>query len=364
MRFASRAAAVGVAAITAVGLGVVPAQASPQHHTIWVRPGTGTISAAVANARPGDTIMLGKGTFYDSVFIPITLTIRGSGWDKTVVKPPASSDNPCNDPQGINGFCAVGAFDAQGNPDLSRPVRSVAIANLRVTGFTATGVLGLNTRGMHVYGVRADHDGGYGIARFASTKSVFEHNWTSYNEEAGLYLGDSPNADSVVRNNLTDHNGFGVFLRDSTKLTTRDNKVWGNCIGILAVDTAEPTAAGDMKIVDNDVFANDRACPANEEGPAVSGIGIALAGVHDTLVKGNDVDRNKPGGDSIISGGIVLFSSAFAGGPDPTDNTVRNNELHRNQPADIVSDGTGSGNVIKHNECQTTIPADLGGCDR
>src|SRR5262249_14919391 len=154
--------------------------------------------------------------------------------------------------------------------------RNVVIEDLRVTGFSATGVLGLNTRGMQVRGVRADHDGGYGIARFVSTNSVFEHNWTSYNEEAGLYLGDSPNGNSVVRNNWTDHNGFGVSLRDSTDLTARGNKAWGNCIGILALDTGEPTAAGNYKIVDNNVFANDKACPASDEGPALSGIGIAL----------------------------------------------------------------------------------------
>src|SRR5262245_58297153 len=205
MRFASRAGLVGVAVFGLVGLAAVPAQASTHHHTIWVHPGTGTISAAVAKAKPGDTIRLGKGTFYDSVFIPITLTIRGSGWHKTVVKPPKSSNNPCNSPGGVNGFCASGASDAQGNPILSMPVRNVVSEDLRVPGFSATGVLGLNTRGMQVRGVRADHDGGYGIARFVSTNSVFEHNWTSYNEEAGLYLGDSPNGNSVVRNNWTDH---------------------------------------------------------------------------------------------------------------------------------------------------------------
>ena len=262
----------------------------------------------------------------------------------------------------MNGFCAAGAFDAQGNPDVSTPVRNVSIEDLRVTGFTETGVLGFNTRAMHVRGVRADHDGGYGIARFVSTKTVFEYNWTSYNEEAGLYMGDSPNGDSVVRHNWTDHNGFGIFLRDSTDLTARDNTVWGNCLGILALDTGEPTAAGDYTIVDNTVIANNRACAASDEGDAVSGIGIALAGVHDTVVKGNDVSFNKPGGDSFVSGGIVLLSTASDGGADPTDNTVRNNELHHNEPADIVSDGTGTGNVVKHNQCQTTIPANLGGC--
>ena len=49
------------------------------------------------------------------------------------------------------------------------------------------------------------------IARFASTKSLFADNRVSYNGEAGLYVGDSPNADSVVRDNRADHNGFGIL---------------------------------------------------------------------------------------------------------------------------------------------------------
>ena len=97
MRLALKAALVATAATTAIGVTAIPAEAN-SHRTIWVHAGAGTISAAVAKAHPGDTIRLGKGTFYDSVFIPITLTIKGSGWNRTVVKPPATTDSPCNSP--------------------------------------------------------------------------------------------------------------------------------------------------------------------------------------------------------------------------------------------------------------------------
>ncbi len=360
MRFRSKAALVTFAAVTTIGLTTVPAQAG-SHHTIWVRPGTGTISAAVAKAHPGDTIRLGKGTFYDSVFIAIPLTVRGSGWHKTVVKPPASSDNPCNSPGAMSGFCASGAFDDQGNPDTSHPVKNVTVRDLRVTGFTDTGVLGFNTRGLRVSGVRADHDGGYGVARFLSTKTVFEHNWTSYDGEAGLYMGDSPHADSVVRDNSADHNGIGVFLRDSTEITARGNKVWGNCIGILALNSGEGAPgdlpAGDYTIVSNKVLANNKVCPA-DEGPPTSGIGIALADVHDTLVSRNEVRDNRPAGPTFASGGILLVS---VGGPGPTDNVVVHNRLRNNDP-DIFWDGSGSGNKVKHNSCHTATPGNLGWC--
>jgi nitrous oxidase accessory protein NosD len=346
---------------------VAPAQAAT-HHTIWVKPGTGTISAAVATAHPGDTIRLKAGTYLDSVFIPITLTIRGSGW-KTIVKPPATSNNPCNSPAtptspaSVEGFCALGAVDANFNPDLTKPVRNVSISDLRVTGFS-DGIFGFNTRGLHVEDVRADHNSGYGIARFASTNSLFEENRASWNGEAGLYMGDSPNANSVLRENKADHNGIGLFLRDSTKLTAVDNQAWGNCVGILALNTGSGAVpAGNYRIIDNAVWANDKACPATPDGqPPLSGLGIALAGVHDTLVADNTVRDNKPGGPTAFSGGIVIVSTKAEGGANPTNNTVRNNELHNNKVADIFWDGTGSGNRVRHNECATAQPSNLGWC--
>ena len=65
---------------------VAPAQAA-SHRTVTVQPGTGTISAAVAAAHPGDTLTLLPGTFYDSVFIPISLHITGAGSARTVTIP-------------------------------------------------------------------------------------------------------------------------------------------------------------------------------------------------------------------------------------------------------------------------------------
>ncbi len=366
MRVRSRIAVVGAVIGVLLGVTALPAAATNWHpmrpHTIRVHPGTGTISAAVAAASPGDTLVLDPGMFFDSVTVTIPLTIRGSGWASTVVKPSATSNVPC----GFDGFCAVGVVDQQGNPDFSQPVHNVTIENLRVTGFSAgIGVDGFNTEGYHVRKVRADHNGAYGIARFASTNSVFENNWVSFNGEAGLYMGDSPHANSILRNNWADHNGFGLFMRDSTDLTAIGNNVWANCVGILALNTGEGAPwdlpAGDYHIAGNISRDNNAACPA-DDGPPTSGIGIALAGVHDTNVTANLVANNKPTGPSLASGGIVLISTAAEGGTDPTNNLVAFNVALRNQPADIVSDGTGSGNRIRGNICRLTMPSNLGGC--
>jgi len=85
-------------------------------------------------------------------------------------------------------LCAVGAFDSRGNADPTKPVKNVSTSRLHVTGST-DGVLGLNTTGLMVSGVRSDHNTGYGIARFVSTQSSYTGNWVSWNGEAGLYRG-------------------------------------------------------------------------------------------------------------------------------------------------------------------------------
>ncbi len=121
--------------------------------------------------------------------------------------------------------------------------------------------------------------------------------------------------------------------------------------------------AGNYRIFDNKSWANDKVCPASPaDQPALSGIGIALAGVHNTVVAGNRVFKNAPGGPSLISGGIVILSTKSSGGTDPTFNSVIFNTAQRNKPADIVWDGTGHGNVVRHNHCAKAIPGNLGWC--
>lgn len=340
----------------------------PMAHQTWiVWPGTGTISAAVAKAHPGDTLKLRPGTFLDSVLVTIPLTIRGSGWS-TVIKPPPSPSpsNFCDTPPPtVEGLCVVGAVDPTTGNAAGPPVVGVSISDLRTTGFSDSGIIGVNTSRFTVREVRSDHNGGYGIARFQSTGSVFSDNWTSWNGEAGLYMGDSPNGYSIVRDNRTDHNGYGIFMRDSTHLTATDNKSWGNCVGILALNSGGGAPgdqpAGNYRISDNQVWANNMACPANG-GPPTSGIGIALAGVHDTLVVDNTVNGNASTSPSLAKGGIVIISTLSTGGANPTNNTVRDNRAHGNKPSDIFWDGSGFGNKVVDNECSTAIPGNLGWC--
>ena len=134
------------------------------------------------------------------------ITLRGGGSDdaSAVLEPPAlPPNNACTAASGgqMNGVCVRGQL----TPDFQviKPVAGVSISRLRIPGFPATGIIGFGTDKLSVTHVTALNDGGYGIARFLSTSSRMVDNRTAGNEEAGLYVGDSPNADTVVSGNRT-----------------------------------------------------------------------------------------------------------------------------------------------------------------
>ena len=106
----------------------------------------------------------------------------------------------------------------------------------------------------------------------------------------------------------------------------------------------------------NVIHANTRPCEASEEGPALSGVGIAIAGAHDNRVIGNLILGNVPPGETAFSGGVAVVRDFL--GAAPTNNLIKGNVVLHNDP-DLFWDGSGSGNRFRHNRCRTSDPAGL-----
>jgi len=101
------------------------------------------------------------------------------------------------------------------------------VKDLYVHGFSGAGVFLFGNDGAVVTGVRADDNEEYGIAQFNSTNGVYSWNVTARNGEAGIYVGDSPNANAEVEHNQTyDNLGFGIFLRDASNGEAEHNDSW------------------------------------------------------------------------------------------------------------------------------------------
>jgi hypothetical protein len=262
-----------------------------------VQPGQ-SIQAAIDAARPGDTVEVGRGVFHENVVIRkdgITLRGSGSGGDGTVIEPAATGSGTCG-PSAVCVLAKEGNFPDNAPPQVITPVHDVQVTNLQVRNAPDTGVLGLGADRLRVDHVNAVGNGGYGIARFISENTEIDDNRASGSGEAGIYVGDSPDADTHVEDNVATDNGLGFFVRDSSEVDAERNESFGNCVGMLVLDTGETGPADDMELEHNRVHDNDKACPASEEGPPFSGIGIALAGGTHIRVEDNRITDNRPGG--------------------------------------------------------------------
>ena len=354
-KFVMAACAAGLA----IGLSAGIASSAQASSVIVVGPGQ-SIQAAINAARPGATVFVEPGVYHQSVQIRKNgITLRGSGafHGGTVLVPPKHFPKTlCNQAFGPTGVCILAkSVDAKTGAVL-KTVRNDTVTGLLVTGFPGNGVFGYGTVGLKVTRVVAINDGGYGISRFVSSKTLFANDTAIGNDEAGFYVGDSPQADTVVRNDQAFGNQFGIFVRHARHVLVTGNVVSGNCQGILVLDDGQKGGAGNAVIKHNRVFNNNKLFKKNEDTPVdTKGGGILLLGATHTLVTHNSVTGNA--GKKFNSGGIVVLSAKpLTGGSNPNFDTISFNSAFRNHPADLIWDHTGVGVRFRHNACATSIP--------
>ena len=354
--------ACAAAAGLALTMGTATAASAWAPRTIVVWPGH-SIQAAVNKASPGDTVLIKPGTYHETVQISKDgITLRGSGASHrgTVLEPPKSVPKTiCNTQFGPTGVCILAKKINPQTGAVITPVRNDTVTGLLVTGFAGNGVFGYGTDGLQVTRVVATEDGSYGISRFVSTRTLFANDVAIGNDEAGFYVGDSPDADTVVRDNQAYGNQFGIFVRHARQVQVTGNVVSGNCQGILVLDDGQKGGAGNVSILWNSVQRNNKLCPANEDTPvSTQGGGILLLGATRSLVAHNTVAFNS--GTQFNSGGIVVLSaSQVSHGSNPNFDTIANNTALRNHPADLRWDKTGIGVRFIRNHCLTSIPKGL-----
>jgi hypothetical protein len=337
--------------IAAVSMLVAVSPAQAREKSV-VRPGE-SIQAAVDAADSGDTIRVRRGTYRESVVISTDeLTLRG---DHAVLEPPGPSQpNACAD--FLSGICVLGEVDFDTGV-VSDYVEDVTVSGFEVRGFGGSGILAAGARDATFKRNEAGDNHEYGIFAFVSTGTRILFNRTFGSDEAGIYVGDSPETNASVLGNLTYDNLFGVFVRNALHGEIKANRIRDNCLGVLFLGDA-PGPVGEFLVRRNVIRRNNKACPAGEEAPPLSGVGVALLGATGVTLRHNLIVGNVPSGESAFSGGVVVV--AGEAGTPPTDNVVKRNVIKRNEP-DILWDESGSGNVFSPNLCRTSVPAGL--CD-
>ncbi|MGW0787795.1 right-handed parallel beta-helix repeat-containing protein [Streptomyces sp. NPDC002911] len=349
-------AGITVATATTLGLAAVPSVASGDSDLV-VRPGE-SIQSAVDAAKPGDTVVVLPGTYRQSVLITTPgLTLRGTG-KRTVITPAAAKGakavNACA--TGGNGICVIGTK--------GRTVDDVHIRSLTVSGFDKSGVWASWTDGLSVLRVAARKNGTWGIAQERSTRGDFRHNTATGNGDAGIFVANSVSEEggatdtggTLIADNMVSGNRIGVTARRVRNLVIDGNTLTGNCSGVFVVGDESKPAAGAMTISGNRILKNNKFCAATPRLSAIQGSGIVLTGSEATTVRSNIIRDNV--GSTPLSGGILLFKS-FVGALN-TDNTISENLVRGNKPADLANrDTAGTGNSFVSNTCGTSVPAGM-----
>jgi parallel beta-helix repeat protein len=177
----------------------------------------------------------------------------------------------------------------------------------------------------------------------------------------GILVGAPKLANAKVVGNDISGGDFGIFVTNSHRGSFVANQIHNNCAGLVfAADLPEAgNTVGNYEVVANKVTDNTRKCPAFQDVPAFSGIGIGLFGASGMEVRGNHLSGNVPSGPTAVSGGVVVgVDPLFGGTTKPRDNSIVANNFGRNKP-DIFYDESGTGNRFRANNCNKSIPAGL-----
>lgn len=339
-----------VAATVVLGLVNVVPMAAHAADRIVVRPGE-SIQAAVDRAKPGDVVSVEPGVYRGSVQVTVPrLTLTGSGPGTVIAPSAAGTENACA--VAGHGLCVTGTADHEAS--------DVRLREFSVVGFKKNGVNATWADRIEVRQVTARDNGQQGISLEKSVRGTFRNNDSENNGESGILLANTVDSEggaldtqgAVVRDNRLTGNRVGVVLRRVRNMVVENNRITDNCGGVFVVGDEGVPRAGSLTVRGNLVAENNKYCKPNGRLPFIQGVGILLTGAENTLVTGNQVLGNA--GTSPMSGGVVLFRSNV--GVANSGNTIRQNIVQGNAPADLADRDTGAGNTFSGNSCRASEP--------
>jgi parallel beta-helix repeat protein len=325
-----------------------------------------TIQAAVDAAGPGDTVLVPPGTYRESVLIDKSdLTLRGSRGAEI-------------DAHGFTNGISVGTGQETPGPDGFPVCPPLALRNVTVEGLTVrnaedNGIFLIGVDGFQVRGGRYLDNHEYGVFPSCSTHGALEGNLAEGANDTGIYVGND--TEVTVSGNRAVGNTSGFEVENSSQVVVRGNRSTGNTAGILVfVLPGLPRTTTDHVLVEGNVVTrNNRPNPVPPDSGEDLGLVPTGSGILD--IAGDDVTFRRNvvvGNDSV---GIAVLATPFAGldprvepNPDRTrvvDNVILRNGLHPDplrtagNAADILYDGSGTGNCFARNVFRTDFPSGI-----
>jgi hypothetical protein len=338
-----------VAAIAALvaGLLVTPAGPAASASAIRVPEDVPTLQRAIAQASPGDTIVLAAGTYPGGNVVPRAkhdITIRGVDRNTVVL------DGADQRKYGI-------VVRADG----------VSILNLSAHNFLTNALYWEGADRFRASYVTVWNVGGYGIYTEDSEQGVLDHDYVSGAADAAYYVGECRPCRATLSRVVARLSAVGYSGTNATDVVIRDSVWEENGAGIVpntyANEALPPQAR--TTIVGNTITSSGRArVPIQTALAGFIGIGIAIAGGNDNAISRNRVTGSERFGIAVFPTArfVVFDPAAKEPGPPwrPQRNRIFRNVATGSGRADLaLAKGSGRGNCFTGNIVRRTLPVRL-----
>lgn len=306
-----------------------------------------TVKQAIARARPGDTILLAAGTYPGGYVVPAgkrDVTIRGVDRSRVILD----------------------GDDVRRDGILVR-ADGVSVLNLSLHSFRRNAVYFVGADRYRMSYVTAWNVGGYGIYAEDSEQGLIDHDYVSGAADAAYYVGECRPCDAVVASVVGRLSAVGYSGTNASDVVIRDSVFDRNGAGILPNSYANEALPPVTRttIERNVVTRSGRAdVPIRTALAGFIGIGIAVAGGNDLVVRGNRVTGSETYGVAVFpTARYVSFNPSIPEpGPPwrPRGNRVTGNVVRGSGEVDLaLATGAGPRNCFSHNTVRSTLPRDL-----
>ncbi|MEZ5996532.1 MAG: parallel beta-helix domain-containing protein [Hyphomonadaceae bacterium] len=285
-----------------------------------VRPGPQAeqqLQTALIEARPGDTVRLGRGRIELSGGLSLDVdrvTIRGEGQGRSIL----SFDHQRRGAEGL-------LVTSDGVT-----LRDFAVENARGDAIKARDCNGITFRGVRAEWTRGPNpeNGAYGLYPVNCDNVLIERSIARGASDAGIYVGQSRNI--IVRDSLAEFNVAGIEIENSYGADVFGNTATRNTGGVLVFDLPGlPQQGGhDVRVFDNHIVNNDTpnfAPAGNIVAGVPTGTGVLIMANRNVHVFDNDIGDN--GTVNVL---ITAYRESFDNAeynPLARDIVVRNNRF-------------------------------------
>jgi parallel beta-helix repeat protein len=327
-----------------------------------VIPVRSTIQAAVDAARPGDVVLVPAGVYHENVVV-WTDGISNVGLPGAV----------------LDGAGRAGPVGIRVAPlAMGGTLHGFRLQGLQVEGYAHDGVLLRHVDGFAIVGNNFVDNDDYGVFPVLSSHGLITANHASGSDDTGIYIGQS--SDVTITANTAEQNTVGFDIENSTRITAAGNQADGNTLGLIVQGAPGLTIpnASDVLISGNRIEDNNRRNPSTDPDELLSrlpaGVGVLTIDADRVTITGNVATGNGSAGIALVSlppdvAALDPLVDPIPDGAHVTDNTVLGNGVDPDPrlaplpPADLLWDGTGTGNCWAGNTFATAFPTPLPACN-